>query len=94
MTFKPNQPMSEEKAQLAISLYKDLVFATGTRAWRVFSERRVESRKIKLWNLSSSNFWILARLFDDFEIPFYTTDYHSIAFNVPLDITMSGKVRS
>ena len=92
MTFKPNRPMPRDKAQLAIELYKDVAVASGERAFRVFSEPRTESRKIKLWGLTSANYKLLVQLYTDYEIPFYTADFRSIAFNVPRNVTMSGKV--
>jgi hypothetical protein len=99
MTFQPNVAMPRAKALTAIEIYKDLVATTGQRAYRVFSERRTQSRKIKFWGLSMLNFHVIKEVFIREDIPFYITyspmgGLRSIAFNVPLDVTVSNPLRS
>jgi RIO-like serine/threonine protein kinase len=87
MTFQSNVPMSLDHAVLAVNAFK-FIRAGKKNYARVFSERRKISRKIKFAYMPRKDVERLAKLYREFNIPFYFTWEHYIAINVPTQVTM------
>ncbi len=93
MTFIPNIPMDQTQSEFAIHLTKE-AFRKWGRPYRVFSERRTQSRKLKFWGMTEKSYNKLYKLFVANHIHFYVTGFRSIVIDVPLHVTFANPLRN